>query len=85
MLIKVTQEDIDAGKRGNCFKCPVALAVKRVVNNGFVEAGIDSIRVNELDWYQTPTYVCSFMFLFDKFGSDSTFAKPFEFELTERF
>jgi hypothetical protein len=29
MLITVTQSDIDAGQRGKCADCPVALAIKR--------------------------------------------------------
>lgn len=30
MIIKVTQEDIDNGKKKSCYECPIALAIQRV-------------------------------------------------------
>jgi hypothetical protein len=30
ILIQVTQEDINAGEAGNCYSCPLALAIRRV-------------------------------------------------------
>lgn len=33
LAVQVTQEDIDQGKRADCLKCPVALAVRRAMKN----------------------------------------------------
>ena len=30
MIVEITQEDIDQGIKGECSKCPLALALKRV-------------------------------------------------------
>lgn len=40
--ISVTDEDIAAGERGSCGRCPVARAVRR-------STGADGVRVNEGD------------------------------------
>jgi hypothetical protein len=77
--IKVTQEDIDCGKRDSIYACPVALAAERL---GFrATVGLWSIDLNVSDWmwwrYKLPPDVRNFINAFDH----SEPVAPFEFEL----
>ena len=35
MLIRVTQEDIDAGSKSECYLCPIALAINRALGHKY--------------------------------------------------
>lgn len=45
LILEVTQEDIDKGKRGNCCLCPIALALMRKFNLDTSEDSLDSASV----------------------------------------
>lgn len=87
ITIKVTQEDIDKGKRANCFACPIALASMRAfglpLDAGHVEAyGLfigSFVNGGEYIRYHTPIETIRFMNDFDQ----GLLVSPFEFELTE--
>jgi hypothetical protein len=79
MKIKVTQEDIDNGQRKSCSCCPVALAMKRVLDidvkvgdNKFVLTSSDEFTILEL-----PKEARIFI---DAFDNDEL-VEPFEFEI----
>jgi hypothetical protein len=81
MLIEVTQEDIDAGKREDCRNCPIALAVKRACPNWLniavswqVEA--DTINGDPIE-IQLPQEAEDFVGMFD----DGMKVQPFTFTL----
>lgn len=79
MKIKVTKHHIYKGSLGNCYECPIALALKH--------AGFTNVWVVDLDlqvYYNgrnrilpTPQSCYDFIHNFDK-GQD---VEPFEFEL----
>lgn len=86
MLIKLTQEHIDRGTRGDCLDCPLALAAK--------EAGIKTPWVTETyitsdnasapdDKMYLPKIATDFIRNFDGEveGADASKCVPFEFEL----
>ena len=85
MVIRVTQEDIVSGKRGNCRLCPVALAVKRAMPSAEdvrVLPGLIWFSSTEQDRWTSAMVaesVGDFIFNFDNFGSSKV--KPFEFWL----
>jgi hypothetical protein len=76
--VRVTQEDIDAGERSDCGRCPVARAACRAVpgavnvwvNYGFVEIG--AMRAD------LPIAAVDAIIEFDLSGV----MEPFEFDLT---
>lgn len=45
LILEVTQEDIDNGKRRNCSLCPIALALMRKFNLDPSEDSLDAARV----------------------------------------
>ena len=79
--VRVTQEDIDAGVRGMCAGCPVALAVARAIPTAthvgiWAGAGILEFpdRIVDFELGELPTVAIAG---FDEFGTMS----PFEFDL----
>ena len=85
MRIEVTLEDINKGKRDNCRKCPVALAVQRVMPPGY-KADIDQDYISYLDkagiyhiLCNAPAKVTTFIKRFDA-GKP---VKPFTFTIKE--
>jgi hypothetical protein len=68
LTIKVTQCDINRGKRAECGKCPVAIAIKRATGENRVVVGAGWARVGEMG-YPLPDKVYDFIERFD-------FAKP---------
>lgn len=78
MLIKVTQECIDNGKRGCPYSCPVALAVRDAVENDDIGVCYNHIRIGA-SYFVPPTEVIKFLKSFD-FGIGGP-VEPFEFEL----
>lgn len=76
MLIKVTQEDINKGKKHNCNECPVALAIKRIINDKYIKTHKANLSIDSV-WYPLPSIVVKFISDFDK----GIMVKPFEFEL----
>lgn len=83
--IEVTQEDINAGKEGDCNFCPIALALNRAtgrlwtVNNYYCyERDIDSNRIGENIYFlRGNCNIPNWIFDFDKDGD----VKPIAFEL----
>ena len=81
MKIEVTQAHIDAGKRGRCTKCPVALAIMDKLNVKRVRVGSRVIEIGRphMDIYRTPEEVDYFITAFDENWSHAV--EPFGFEL----
>ena len=82
--VRVTQEDIDAGVRGDCTSCPVALALLRAVPGAY-EAAVDGphfdlAMVDGPNLYDVPLprRVAWAIARFDFSGTMS----PFEFDLS---
>jgi hypothetical protein len=74
--IDVTADDIAAGKRRNCFECPIALALERAFGEPCqVEHGYATVRGRRL---MMPFAACRFVERFD--GGDPAPA-PFVFDL----
>ena len=76
--IEVTAEDIKAGKRHDCSRCPVALALNRFTGRvwvvggdgaSLIHSGIQSIRLH------FPDTVARWIVMFDDFGR----VAPFKF------
>ena len=82
--INVTQHDINTGIQSRCKECPVALAVNRVLAEGYhCQVGdqyIDTMALNDrlAASQHTPKVVAAFIYAFDKFG-----AKGKQLEITE--
>jgi hypothetical protein len=76
MRIKVTQEDIDCGHRGDSQRCPIAQGIRRLRNPQHVEV-CDWIEIDN-DNYEAPAEVIEFIVAFDE-GKP---VEPFEFELS---
>ena len=47
VTVEVTQEDIDRGARGSCYRCPIALAIDRIVGH---PVEVDCIEVKGCGW-----------------------------------
>lgn len=77
MIIQVTQRDIDYGKQGDCFCCPIANALDRVLFPGtpYSVWGY-KIKINGVG-YKAGQACDDFVFRFD----DGQKVSPFEFEL----
>ncbi|MCI0537687.1 MAG: hypothetical protein L0Z50_20935 [Verrucomicrobiales bacterium] len=85
MRIEVTQNDIDKGCEKDCLKCPVALAINRVLRKPYVcYVDIPLIRIRKgrsLDFVceiLTPEVAIDFIRAFDP-GRD---VSPFSFDLS---
>src|SRR5260370_20763884 len=79
MRIRVTQRDIDEGVQSNCFRCPVACAVKRVFKATEVW-GREIIIVRKAGsqrTYVTPTAAVDFIKRFDSAMLEFASPKPF--------
>ena len=82
--VRVTQDDIDAGVRGDCTSCPVARAVARVVPAGWlVDVGLSTVAIFKpgrllaaMDFH-LPDDVVERITRFDEQGE----MEPFEFDL----
>lgn len=82
MIVRVTQEHIREGKRGECGECPVALALVEAFETHDV-----SVFDENWDWYlevagktiKAPDEVVSFARAFD----NKYPVEPFEFEVPE--
>jgi len=80
MKIEVTQEHINKGKRKNCYRCPVALAIESAIPDSWVSVGWQTITVDKDQQYatqRTPTAVTEFINKFDRRKK----VEPFEFVL----
>lgn len=83
--IDVTQADIDAGEKGDCGKCPIALAVDRAIPGAInISVGDDMIVFQLSGGYngvligETPKVAVDFIGLFD----EGCRVQPFSFDLT---
>lgn len=77
MLVKVTQDDIDKGKRKRACFCPVALALNRDAPRGGWSVSDIMLVDGDGNLYAAPINVSSFVMDFDRGLS----VQPFEFEL----
>ncbi len=76
--VKVTQEDIDHGKRKNDQECPIALALDRRCPEYEVFVGYEFIKSEEKQYFTT-TRALRFILRFD----DGLEVKPSTFRFTE--
>ena len=76
MLIEVTAEDIKKGEQGNCWRCPIALALIRAFRTDDVAAPGPYARINH-ERLDLPNEVRRFIDDFDN-GDE---VSPFTFEL----
>jgi len=74
--ISVTSGDIQEGQRRDCFKCPIARAMKRALPSYHITAGPNSLIVGTII-IDTPIICKDFMDEFDNHGE----VKPFGFEI----
>jgi hypothetical protein len=66
MLIEVTVEDIEEGKREDCNNCPVARAISRTLNRPSREIAVDGVFIEVAgDSFHTPFLVIDFIRAFD--------------------
>jgi hypothetical protein len=72
--IKVTKEDINNGRAGNSFACPVALAIRRTIDAYGAAVSNDWI-ITDGNIYRTPLSVVDFIEQFDRGDA----VDPFEF------
>ena len=84
MRINVTQRDIDYGKRGNAYSCPVSRAIKRNSKVRAVTVGITTARIYPLHEVQSkvfflPRFVTQFITEFDAERD----VKPFTFKIRD--
>lgn len=77
MKIKVTQDDIDKGKRCLINQCPIALAVRRGTGLPTVYIGAVHFITGKFERVTLPPAAIEFI---KKFDQQAT-VKPFEFEL----
>lgn len=85
MLIEVTAEDIDAGKRRDCHGCPVATALDRATGErwavGVDERGRAVARRERFDgWFALPRAASEFVRRFDAGGMPGPFTFEFDAE-----
>lgn len=86
MRIEVTQEDIDNGIPEDCWRCPVARAVCRVLSASESDISVDGVNITHFlgpgDWidYPTPQLVNEFIEAFD---AKSTVI-PFSFDIGDQ-
>jgi hypothetical protein len=76
MRVRVTQQDIDNGKKGNCYECPIAQAVER--DHGFtVSVSMCGIRILKNSFlFDLPDEAKDFLHAFDC----GLGAQPIEFD-----
>lgn len=67
------------GKRMDCHRCPVALAMRRAFPRKLVSAGLYHLTVRT-DEYATPAALRNFMNLFDAYQK----VAPFSFRLPKK-
>ena len=82
MKVNVTQEHIQRGKKGSCFYCPVAQALrdKAGKDTALFSVSVGSDGIGYLDKsYVTPAPVRRRINYYDRTGK----MKPFSFELTK--
>lgn len=75
-LIKVTAEDIGAGIRGDCDRCPIVLAALRVFPLAAIMVTKSKMYVDEA-MYKLPAIAKAFIHSFDRRFP----VTPFEFEV----
>lgn len=81
ITVEVTQADIDAGLRGNCAKCPVALALNRATGEEWLVYEEYAIRnCDHLD-VPLPGECQSFVERFDEPEEDDVPIAPFSFTI----
>lgn len=85
ITVDVTQPLIDAGKKGNCNDCPIALAIKPHFpeHNVFVDGGSVAItsKFGDKKYATLPVEAVDFLNNFDEPLDDTTPSLPFSFEL----
>lgn len=82
VTLKVTAEHISKGSRSNCQRCPVALALRDIIDPAYVVtvgcSGMSMGKNGRLDFSsRTPESVKDFIYQFDCYKS----VQPFEAKL----
>jgi hypothetical protein len=81
--VSVSEIHIKSGIRTDCSRCPIALAIKDVLENeSEISVGLGTLKVYEggvTRHYELPSIAKSFISSFDSKLS----VEPFEFEITE--
>lgn len=81
LVIDVTAEDIEEGRRDDCEHCPIALATKRALGNGFcrVFLGVMEVITNGRGYIiRSSEEVIQFVHDFDSYND----VGPFSFVIT---
>jgi hypothetical protein len=79
ITVSITDSDIDNGTRGDCWKCPVALALWRATGEKYIVWSGNAYPLGRRDRNVIlPNSVQSWIGRFDR----SEFPKPMEFQLT---
>jgi len=84
VTIKVTQECIDKGKRTNCEKCPVALAVRPLIKAPYfatVGGASVNIRLNATEVEKSISLPYEAACFINDFDAMNKVPKPFEFQI----
>jgi len=81
--IRVRQRDIDRGLQGDSYRCPVALAIKRVLkaDTVWVREVIIVSKARSQQTYVTPPEVEGFLESFDSAILEFESPRPFSFTL----
>jgi hypothetical protein len=84
--IRVTQRDIDRGVQRDCFRCPVALAVKRAFKAAavWVREIIIVTKAGSQHTYVTPLEAQDFLECYDSAILEFESPRPFSFTLDAR-
>ena len=81
MIINVNEHHISTGTKNNCYKCPIALAIRDMMENDeFVECGKSFIFIDKVH-YDLLKEVSDFIRNFDREVPKEELIKPFSFEL----
>lgn len=75
--VRVMQRDIDRGHRSDCFKCPIALALKRAFPRREFEVGFGFVSFEKGPTISLPTKAREFIDAFD----NKQPVKPFTFRI----
>lgn len=79
IVVDVTQEHIDQGKRSSCEECPIALAIKEV-NPKYIDVKVELEHVVCGGvTYKLPYLASQFVYSYDYF--DKGYCEPFSFIL----
>jgi hypothetical protein len=74
VLVEVTQDDIDRGRRGKCLACPIARAMNRRTGIAFSVSGSFVRIVGKQKMFSLPDCCAAFAYHFDNFRPVAPFS-----------